>query len=96
MSTQTPTGCPSWCDRDHETHVHRGNVGETAAGGRAVAVVILQVPGNAPSVAISGAGIGVVGLATDDLGDAATLMDVLERPELAALIRKAGAILAGS
>lgn len=86
-----PTAHPSWCDQLHDSHVHRGVVDHTTVGGRAVAVVIFQLPGGEPSVSLTGP--GVVGIATDDCADAAELLDLCGQPTLAALIRKAGQIL---
>lgn len=95
MSTQTPTGCPAWCDRTHESHVHRREVGPTKIGDWAAQVVILQTPDGEPTLALSAPGF-YVELQIEDHDDVAWLFDRLGRDDIARLVDSAARILAES
>lgn len=86
--------CPSWCGGDHlDGGVHRGVVGDVLIGDKTVLVVIQQVPGGDPSVAVSGPVI--VQVAPDDHDDAAALFALLGHDELGDLVRRAARIVEG-
>lgn len=95
MSTQTPTGCPAWCDRTHESHVHRREVGPAEIGDWAARVVILQAPDGEPTLALSAPGF-YVELQIEDHDDVAWLFDRLGRDDIARLVDSAARILAES
>ncbi|MBA9002059.1 hypothetical protein [Thermomonospora cellulosilytica] len=88
-------GCPPWCTADHRTtgNVHRVEVGAARVAGKYVPVVILQTPGGAPSVVISGPVF--VEVHPDDQEDMARLLDLADQGELAGLIRQAADVTGG-